>query len=63
VRRVVGQTLAGNLGSRRVLEKCGLIQASASAGAGPDAARSAGQGQVRYELTRADWQARHGPVS
>jgi RimJ/RimL family protein N-acetyltransferase len=63
VRRVVAETLAGNLGSRRVLEKSGLIQIGTSAGAGPDAAESAGQGHVRYELTRAGWEARHSPVS
>jgi RimJ/RimL family protein N-acetyltransferase len=63
VRRVVAETLAGNLGSRRVLEKSGLIQADNSAGAGPAAAESAGQGHVMYELTRADWEARHRPVS
>jgi RimJ/RimL family protein N-acetyltransferase len=77
VRRVVAQTLAGNRGSRRVLEKSGLIQvdtlASAEPGAAgraePDAAgsaelaHSAEQDHVVYELARARWEARHHPVS
>jgi RimJ/RimL family protein N-acetyltransferase len=63
MRRVVAETMAGNWGSRRVLEKSGLIQVDTFASAGPDAADSAGQGHVVYELTRADWEARHRPVS
>jgi RimJ/RimL family protein N-acetyltransferase len=58
VRRVVAETLAGNLGSRRVLEKSGLIQVDTFASAEPDAARNAGQDHVVYELTRASWEAR-----
>jgi hypothetical protein len=63
VRRVVAETLAGNLGSRRVLEKSGLIQVDAFPGGGPDAADRTGQGHVVYELTRAGWEARHRTVS
>jgi len=63
VRRVVAETLAGNWGSRRVLEKSGLTQVDTFASAEPDAAESARQGHVAYELTRADWDARHRPVS
>lgn len=63
VRRVVAETLAGNWGSRRVLEKSGLTQAGTFASAGPDAAESTEQGHVRYELARADWEAWHRPVS
>ncbi len=63
VRRVVAETLAANGGSRRVLEKSGLIQVDASASAGPDAAGGGAQGHVVYELTRADWEARRRPVS
>jgi RimJ/RimL family protein N-acetyltransferase len=58
VRRVVAETLAGNRASRRVLEKSGLIQVDTFASAEPDAAESAEQGHVVYELTRADWEAR-----
>jgi RimJ/RimL family protein N-acetyltransferase len=57
VRRVVAETLAGNWGSRRVLEKSGLTQVDTFASAVPDAAESAEQGHVVYELTRADWEA------
>jgi RimJ/RimL family protein N-acetyltransferase len=63
MRRVVAETMAGNWGSRRVLEKSGLIQVDIFASAEPDAADSAEQGHVVYELTRADWEARHRPVS
>jgi RimJ/RimL family protein N-acetyltransferase len=50
VRRVVAETLAGNFGSRRVLEKSGLIQVDAFASAEPGAAESADRGHVVYEL-------------
>src|SRR5450755_2863782 len=63
VRRVVAGTLAGNWGSRRVLEKSGLIQVDTFAGTEPDKAESAEHGAVVYELSRADWEARHRPVS
>jgi RimJ/RimL family protein N-acetyltransferase len=63
MRRVVAETMAGNWGSRRVLEKSGLIQVDTFASAGPGAADSAEQGHVVYELTRAGWEARHRPVS
>jgi RimJ/RimL family protein N-acetyltransferase len=65
VRRVVAETLAANWGSRRVLEKSGLIQVGTFAGAEPDAADGAdgaGQGHVVYELTRAGWEARRRPA-
>jgi RimJ/RimL family protein N-acetyltransferase len=63
VRRVVAETLAANWGSRRVLEKSGLIHVDTFASAEPDAAENAEHGHVVYELTRADWEARHRPVS
>src|SRR5450755_1547507 len=56
-RRVVAETLAGNLGSRRVLEKSGLSQVGTFASAEPDAGQSVEQGHVVYELTRAGWTA------
>jgi len=58
VRRVVAETMAGNWGSRRVLEKSGLIQVGTFASAEPDPVGSTAQGNVVYELTRADWAAR-----
>jgi RimJ/RimL family protein N-acetyltransferase len=63
LRRIVAETRAANRGSRRVLEKSGLTQAGTFASAEPGAAQSAEQGHVVYELTRADWEARHRPVS
>jgi RimJ/RimL family protein N-acetyltransferase len=58
VRRVVAETMAGNVGSRRVLEKSGLIQVGTFASSEPADAGSAGQDHVVYELTRAGWEAR-----
>jgi len=63
VRRVVAETVAGNRGSRRVLEKSGLIHVDTLASAGPDGAETAGQGIVVYELSRADWEAGRRQVS
>jgi RimJ/RimL family protein N-acetyltransferase len=57
IRRVVAETVAGNSGSRRVLEKCGLIQHDTFASTVPDAVDSAEQAHVYYELSRADWEA------
>jgi RimJ/RimL family protein N-acetyltransferase len=50
--------MTGNVGSRRVLEKSGLIQVGTFASSEPDDAGSAGQGHVVYELIRAGWDAR-----
>jgi RimJ/RimL family protein N-acetyltransferase len=58
VRRVVAETVAGNWGSRRVLEKSGLVQVHTSTSADSDAAQSAEQDRVVFELTRAGWEAR-----
>ena len=58
VQRVVAETVAGNRGSRRVLEKSGLIQLDTFASTAPDAVDSAEQAHVFYELNRADWEAR-----
>lgn len=66
-RRVVADTRAGNWGSRRVLEKSGLVQVGTVqvdtvASGGPDAAGIAEQRTVVYELTRAGWEARQRPA-
>ena len=58
VRRVVAETVAGNWGSRRVLEKRGLSQVETLASTAPEAVDSAEQAHVIYELNRADWEAR-----
>ena len=58
VQRVVAETVAGNRGSRRVLEKSGLIQVATLAGTAPDPAGGAEHSVVIFELSRADWEAR-----
>ncbi len=58
VRRVVAETLAGNWGSRRVLEKSGLKQVPTVERGVPAAAGGPGHDRVVYELTRAAWEAR-----
>jgi RimJ/RimL family protein N-acetyltransferase len=61
--RVVATTMAGNTGSWRVLEKCGLRRVRTFYY--PDAALMPGaeHGDFVYELTRSDWagQVRHEP--
>jgi RimJ/RimL family protein N-acetyltransferase len=57
VQRVVAETVAGNWGSRRVLEKSGLIQVATLAGIAPDPADGAEHSVVIFELIRADWDA------
>ena len=58
--RVVAETMTVNLGSRRVLEKCGLTLVRTFFPEEPYAIDGAGQGHVEYELTRAGWEA--GPL-
>jgi RimJ/RimL family protein N-acetyltransferase len=54
--RVVAHTMAVNLGSRRVLEKCGLrLVATHSPGYLPDIP-GADQGEVEYAVTRQEWE-------
>ncbi|MGW0811026.1 GNAT family N-acetyltransferase [Nonomuraea sp. NPDC002799] len=57
-RRVFAQTMTVNRGSRRVMEKCGLRLVRTFSMDFPDAIEGADQGEVEYELLRADWQAR-----
>ncbi|MFY9890321.1 MAG: GNAT family N-acetyltransferase [Streptosporangiaceae bacterium] len=58
VRRVVAETMAGNRGSRRVLEKAGLTQTGFVAAPGPAGAADDEQDFVVYELFRAEWETR-----
>lgn len=58
VERVFAQTMAVNLGSRRVMEKCGLTLARTFHGEWPDPIEGAEHGEVEYALTRADWEIR-----
>ncbi len=60
VQRVFGHTMTVNAASRRVMEKCGLALVRTTSYEGPDAGiiEGAGQGEVEYAVTRAQWQAR-----
>ncbi|RVX40445.1 RimJ/RimL family protein N-acetyltransferase [Nonomuraea polychroma] len=58
-RRVWAQTMTVNLGSRRVMEKCGLTYVRTFFLDWPEAIDGTEQGEVEYELLRADWEARH----
>lgn len=57
-RRVFAQTMAVNLGSRRVMEKCGLRHVRTFFADWPDVIDGSEEGEVEYELLRADWEAR-----
>jgi RimJ/RimL family protein N-acetyltransferase len=54
--RVVAETLAVNLGSRRVMEKAGLTRVRTFHRDGLDAIEGIEHGLVEYALTRADWE-------
>ncbi len=58
VERVVAETMAVNLGSRRVLEKSGLTLVRTFHRDGLEAIEGVEHGVVEYALTRADWE--HG---
>lgn len=55
--RVFAQTMAVNLGSRRVMEKCGLRFARTFQIDWPDPIEGSEQGEVEYELLRSAWEA------
>ena len=56
VQRVFAHTLAVHVASRRVMEKCGLTLVRTIPSSRP--VGGAGQGEVEYALTKAEWQAR-----
>ena len=56
VRRVVAQTMAVNLASRRVLEKGGLSEQRTFHHQWPEPIEGAEQGEVEYALRKADWE-------
>jgi RimJ/RimL family protein N-acetyltransferase len=56
VRRVVAQTMAVNIASRRVLEKAGLSQQRTFHQQWPEPIEGAEQGEVEYALRKADWE-------
>ncbi|MGW6502106.1 GNAT family N-acetyltransferase [Nonomuraea angiospora] len=57
-RRVYAQTMAVNVRSRRVMEKCGLRFARTFHPEWEDPLPGTEHGEVEYELTRAEWEAR-----
>jgi RimJ/RimL family protein N-acetyltransferase len=61
--RVVATTMAGNVGSWRVLEKCGMRRVRTFYYPDADLMPGAEHGDFVYELTRGDWsrQFRHEP--
>ena len=61
VERVVASTMAVNAGSRRVLEKAGLLHVETTYDVWRDPLPGADPGEAIYELTRAAW--RQGAVS
>ncbi|MET9242857.1 GNAT family N-acetyltransferase [Nonomuraea sp. NPDC003709] len=57
-RRVYAQTMAVNVRSRRVMEKCGLRFTRTFHPEWEDPLPGAEHGEVEYELTRAEWETR-----
>ena len=56
VRRVVAETMAVNIASRRVMEKAGLTLERTFHRNWPEPIEGAEQGEVEYALTKADWE-------
>jgi RimJ/RimL family protein N-acetyltransferase len=56
-RRVWGQTMAVNIGSRRVMERCGLRYVRTFHLDWPDPIEGTEYGDVEYGLLRAEWEA------
>lgn len=61
VRRVFATTMAVNIPSRRVLEKCGLRWVRTYYQDSPEPIAGAEHGDVEYELLRDDWQRAQPP--
>ncbi|WP_327189466.1 GNAT family N-acetyltransferase [Streptomyces xinghaiensis] len=60
VERLFAETMAVNQGSRRVMEKAGLVYVRTFHQEWPEYIDGAEHGEVRYELGRAEWAARQG---
>ena len=58
VERVFAHTMTVNAASRRVLEKCGLRLVGTIPYEGPFEIEGGERGQVEYELTKVEWEAR-----
>lgn len=61
VRRVIAQTMAVNAASRGVMTAAGLTYVRTYFPEFDDPLPGTEQGEVEYEITRADWQRRHAP--
>ena len=59
--RIWGETMAVNLGSRRVMEKAGLAFVRTFHLEWDDPLEGTEQGEVEYAITRAEWLAAGGP--
>ncbi|MDZ7602622.1 MAG: GNAT family N-acetyltransferase [Hoeflea sp.] len=53
--RIVAGTMAVNQGSRRVMEKLGMVHARTVHGDWPDPIPGSEEGEVWYEVTRTEW--------
>ncbi|MFG1705796.1 GNAT family N-acetyltransferase [Nonomuraea sp. M3C6] len=58
-RRVYAETMTVNLGSRRVMEKCGLRFVRTFFEEWPEVIDGSDQGEVEYEMWRSEWEARN----
>ncbi len=56
VERVTANTMTVNSGSRRVMEKAGLMYVRTYFGDWPDAIEGSEHGEVEYEITREGWE-------
>jgi RimJ/RimL family protein N-acetyltransferase len=57
VERVIAKTMTVNLGSRRVMEKCGLTLVRTFHSEGLEMIEGSEHGEVEYALSKADWEA------
>ncbi|MGH3203371.1 MAG: GNAT family N-acetyltransferase [Streptosporangiaceae bacterium] len=63
VERVFAHTMTVNIGSRRVMEKCGLTLVRTTPYEGADAIEGAEHGEVEYALTKTEWESRTAAVT
>lgn len=63
IRRVLAETMASNVGSRRVMEKAGMRLARTFRAEWPVRIPGDEEGDVEYAITFDEWQAARGPRS